>query len=65
MPEKQTLEVKRGPQYWEMVEKTAQLVESWPDWKKGEPSTVQQVPSSDTTAEGSRAAGAAAAPGGE
>jgi hypothetical protein len=48
MPQRQQrLQVKSGQEYWQMVEETARLVDSWPDWKKGEPSGAQRVILSD------------------
>lgn len=35
-------EVKRGQEYWELMEKTAAIVDKWPDWKKGIKSNVKE-----------------------
>ena len=36
------LRVKNGAEYWKLVETTARRVESWPEWKTGEPAIVSQ-----------------------
>lgn len=36
------LKVKSGAEYWKLVETTAHRVESWPEWKTGEPAIVSQ-----------------------
>jgi len=34
------LRVKSGPEYWKLMERTARRVESWPEWKTGEPAII-------------------------
>jgi len=52
MPEEQ-ISVKKGPDYWRLLEKTARLVESWPEWKTG---GQRANPQQDKTANPARVA---------
>jgi hypothetical protein len=62
MPQRQRLQVKTGQEYWQMVEETARLVESWPDWKKGGPSSAQPVVLSDRGEQSDQSTGTPPAP---
>jgi hypothetical protein len=43
MPKVQELKVKNGAEYWTLLEKTARRVESWPEWKTGEPAIISPL----------------------
>ena len=48
MSQQKPLLVKSGAEYWCLLEKTARLVEKWPTWKTGEPSTAQSATTGST-----------------